>query len=254
MKASKLFILLGTLLFTMLSGSVLLNVLLFNQAKKYYFELNETRLDPVGLGSYPVDSHSVPAPNQSRVVFWGDSRAASWIPPTMTGYEFINRGIASQTSVQTIARFASHVRPLKPDVVVIQVGVNDLKTIALFPERRAAIVENCKANIKRMVEEARSLGAVVILATIFPAGEIPLERKPFWSDEITAAIQDVNAYITTLADDQILILDAFPILADRQGVMLSQYSADELHLNEQGYAALNQELIKLLQSIKSKPD
>lgn len=254
MKASKLLMLLSALLFTILSGSIFLNFLLFHQAKKYYFELNETRLEPIGLGYYPVAPHKIPDTDQFRVIFFGDSRAASWIAPAITGYEFINRGIASQTSVQVLARFSAHVRPLKPDVVVIQVGVNDLKTISLFPGRRAAIIANCKANIKRLVEESRRLGAVVILTTVFPTGEIPLERKPFWSNENTEAIQDVNAYIKTLADDQIIVFDTFSILVDRQGVMMSQYSADELHLNEQGYTALNQEFVKLLYSIKLRSD
>ncbi len=202
MKLSKRYVLLNALALIMLGGSYFFNFLLYSQIKKYYFELNQTRLDPLGLSYYPVNSKEVTSTHPFRVVFFGDSRAASWTPPNINGYEFINRGISSQTSVQTIKRFSYHVRPLKPNVVVVQVGINDLKTVALFPEHRKLIVANCQTNIKQIVEESRNLGAVVIITTIFPVGNVPLARKPFWSDEIDQTVKETNAYIATLADDK----------------------------------------------------
>jgi lysophospholipase L1-like esterase len=233
----------------LLACSVFVNFLLYNRVNKYYAELNQTRLDPLGLNYYPVNSKLVAKTNRSRVVFFGDSRAASWIAPKIDRYEFINRGISSQTSAQTIDRFSAHVRSLKPDLVIVQVGVNDLKTIALFPERKQEIVANCQANIKRIIQESRKLGAVVMVTTIFPAGEVPLERKPFWSDKIGLAIKEVNTYITTLADDKTIVFDTYSLLADRRGLMLPQYRLDELHFNKQGYTILNQELSRQLAKI-----
>lgn len=237
------------LLLTMLGGSAALNFLLYRQAKTYYFELNQTRLDPLGLAYYPISQTEAPTA-QFRVVFFGDSRAASWTPPEVNGYEFINRGIPSQTSVQASQRFIAHVATLKPDLVIVQIGINDLKTIALFPERKADIIASCQANIQRIVTEARQTEATVILTTIFPTGNVPLARRPFWSDEIDRAIQEMNAYIATLADERTLVFDTFPVLADRNGVVLQQYQKDELHLNSQGYMALNQDLAQLISRIK----
>ncbi|MGB6014213.1 MAG: SGNH/GDSL hydrolase family protein, partial [Nodosilinea sp.] len=145
-----------------------------------------------------------------------------------------------------------HVSPLNPDVVVIQVGINDLKTIALFPERKDSIIEACKINIKEIVKTSKDTGAAVIVMTIFPAGEVPLERKLFWSDEIGQAIEDVNNYIATLADEETVVFDPFRDLADEQGKMLKKYSLDELHLNEQGYRFLNQKLAALITGIELK--
>jgi lysophospholipase L1-like esterase len=248
---SKLRIFSITLLLAALGSSIFLNFILYNQAKKYYFELNQTRLDPMGLSYYPENPKEVTNTNRFRVVFFGDSRAANWKSPNINKYEFVNRGISSQTSIQTLQRFASHMGSLKPDIVVIQVGINDLKTVALFPERRDAIVRNCQGNIKQIVEASKKLGAIAIVATIFPTGEVPLERKPFWSDEIGKAVKETNAYIATLADDKTIIFDTFPILADHQGLMLKNYRADELHFNEQAYLALNNELVRLIDAIGS---
>ncbi|WP_309739938.1 MULTISPECIES: SGNH/GDSL hydrolase family protein [unclassified Chamaesiphon] len=241
---SKFFLLWIALGLGLLGSSIFINFLLYNRAKQYYFELNQTRLDPVGLSYYAQNLQQVTNSTKSRIVFFGDSRAASWTSPQLDGYEFINRGIPSQTSIQTIERFSAHVRLLKPKIVVIQVGVNDLKTIALFPERKQEIIANCQANINRIVSETKSLGAVAIVTTIFPVGEVPLERKSFWSDDIAVAIKEVNTYIATLADDKTIVFDTFPLLADARGMMLDKYRLDELHLNPQGYALLDRELVK----------
>jgi lysophospholipase L1-like esterase len=246
---NKIYLLLSILGLGVLGCSIFVNFLLYNRFNKYYLELNQTRLDPLGLSYYAVNSPAVDKPSRSRVVFFGDSRAASWIPPKIDRYEFINRGIPSQTSVQTIDRFSAHVSSLKPDIIIIQVGVNDLKTIALFPERKQEIITNCKTNIQRIIQVSRKLGAVVMVTTIFPAGEVPLERKPFWSDEIGLAIKQVNTYIATLADDKTIVFDTYALLADRHGLMLPQYRLDELHFNQQGYKILNQELARQLAKI-----
>lgn len=233
---------------TVLGASIALNVILFGQAKKYYLELNETRLDPVGLSTYSTSPS--PRQNRPRVVFFGDSRAENWTFPEMSQYEFIDRGISSQTSVQAIQRFQQHVRPLQPRVIIVQVGINDLKTIALFPERKAEIIENCRSNIEQIVQESKALGAIVILTTIFPVGDVPLQRQPFWSDEIGQAVQEMNRELAALASDRVMIFDAFSILADSQGKLRSDYRMDELHLNQQGYSRLNQALIEPLEMLK----
>jgi lysophospholipase L1-like esterase len=132
----------------------------------------------------------------------------------------------------------------------VQVGINDLKTVALFPERRQSIVTDCQANIKQIVEESKKLGATVILTTVLPAGEVPLPRKPFWSDDIGKAVKETNAYIATLADDKTMVFDAFSLLADSKGMMLKQYRSDELHFTEPAYVILNEKLVQLINKIK----
>jgi lysophospholipase L1-like esterase len=251
MGLKKHWVLLTAFLLVTLGGSILLNVLLYDRARKYYVELNQTRLDPLGVSAFPSHAKNE-AGHPFRVVFFGDSRAASWIDPDLSGVEFVNRGIGSQTSIQVRDRFSAHVRPLAPNLVLIQVGINDLKTIALFPDQKASIIANCQANIKRIVEDSKSIGATVIVTTIFPVGEVPLERRPVWSDAIAEAVNEVNAYIATLADDQVIVFDAFSMLADGQGKMVRNYEVDELHLNPQGYAVLNQELVKQVQAVKQR--
>lgn len=237
--------LLPFLAFILLLASVGLNVVLYARGEQYYRELNETRLDPLGLNVYPENSQPGQRP---VVVFLGDSRAANW-PPPVDGFSFVNRGIGAQTSAQVAGRFARHVAPLTPDIVIVQVCINDLKTIPLFLERETAIIDGCKANLARIVDDSLELGAAVILTTVFPVGSVPLERRLFWSDRVAVAVEDVNRYILSLRGPRVAVLDTYAILADDSGRLRADYSVDMLHLNAAGYAALNAALADILKQL-----
>jgi lysophospholipase L1-like esterase len=244
------------LLLGLLLASLILNYYLFRQGRHYYLQLNATRLDPLGLSYYPTDPDAQNSVNPAlvRVVFFGDSRAASWpAPPGLDQFEFINQGIGAQTSEQVVLRFDYHVAPLRPQILVVQVGINDLmKTIPLFPERRAVIVARCQENVHQIVSRATELGATVILTTIFPLAEVPLERRPFWSGEVALAIEELNVYIRSLAGENVFVLDAFAILADDSGLARTAYSRDFLHLNATGYDALNDALAHVLMALQDR--
>jgi lysophospholipase L1-like esterase len=201
----------------------------------------------LGLSSFqhPANGQN-PEDGSPVVVFFGDSRAAQWPAPQLKEFSFINRGIGNQTSAQVVSRFAAHVTPLQPEVVILQVGINDLKTLPLFPDRKREIVANCKANIQTMIEDSLTLGSTVVVTTIFPTGDIPLHRRLVWSDEIDQAIEEINHYIRTLGQDRVIVFDAAEILSDTRGQLRREYRLDELHLNEAGYEALNLELTPIL--------
>jgi lysophospholipase L1-like esterase len=231
--------------------SVAANVILLNENTRNYRDLNETRLDPLGLQAYPAGTGVPPRTGgRTRVVFFGDSRAYEWpAPQGLADVEFINRGISAQTTAQALGRFEAHVAPLRPDVVVVQIGINDLKTIPLYPEREEAIIEACQDDIRQIVTKSLDSGAVVILTTIFPVGDVPLERRLYWSDRVPPAIGAVNAYIRSLAQDRVMVFDASAVLADANGEARPAYQRDFLHLNARGYTALNQSLTPLLERV-----
>lgn len=224
--------------------SIAMNVVFFQRGEQYYLQLNAARLDPLGLSAFSSSPVETELP---LLVFFGDSRAAEWTSPTqITNMTILNRGIGAQTTAQLLGRFQAHVVPLHPQVIVLQAGINDLKTIPLFPEQKEEIIQNCIANIDQLVEWSRATGARVIVTTIFPLGRLPIERRPFWSADVAIAIDEVNAYIETLADSQVTILNTADILANSDGIVYPEYSRDFLHLNPDGYAALNEALAEIL--------
>lgn len=185
------------------------------------------------------------AGGETLVVLFGDSRAADWPAPVVDGFVFANRGIPGETSAQAAGRFAAHVAPLRPAVVVVQVGVNDLTTLGVVPGRREALVANCVANVERIVEAATALGARVVVTTVFPAGRVPAAQRPFWPDELPAAIEEVNAALRAMegrGGGAVSVLDAHALLAGDDGRARPAYSADVLHLAPAGYARLNEAL------------
>jgi len=231
----------------LLVASVALNVYLYRLSWQFYTQHKGSRLDPLGLSHYSTEpEQQILSADRRTVVFFGDSRAASWPAPELSEFHFVNRGIAAETSVQALHRFDDHVKPLRPDVVVIQVGINDLNSISVFPDRREAIVANCQENIRQIVTGSGDLGARVILTTIFPTGPVPPEWLPFWSDDVAAAIKEVNAFIHTLEKEGVTILDCYALLADDHRSTRSEYSQDLLHLNAAGYRRLNAALVPLL--------
>lgn len=232
--------------------SIALNLITFSRGRQYYLQLNATRLDPLGLSFY-ADQHSVLVSHRKRVVFFGDSRAYAWpFPSCLDQFQFINRGIGSQTSAQVLERFDDHIEPLYPQVIIVQIGVNDLKTIPLFPGQKAFIIAECKANIEQIVSKSLELGATVILTTIFPLSEIPLERRLFWSPDVAEAIEEVNAFVYSLEGENVMVLNTAAVLTDERGIIREEYSRDLLHLNEAGYEALNKELVRILATLNVK--
>ncbi len=234
--------------------SLALNLFLFTRAWGYYLAVNMARLDPLNLRAYPStpDQAQPEAPGVQRVVFFGDSRADQWQHPAdQAGFRFINRGIGAQTSAQVWQRYQQHVQPLRPAVLVLQVGINDLKTIPLFPEHRDAIVADCIANIQQIVASAQSDGAVVVLTTIFPRSTVPIDRWIVWSPEVDRAVSEVNEAIRGMAAPNVLVFDTHAVLAEA-GLVRAEYALDMLHLNAAGYAALNSRLVPLLANIRDQ--
>lgn len=243
MKISIVPILLGASLLV----SVTLNYILY---KKAFIPLHATKLDPMGLDVYPsVTKSELNQSNKPKVMFYGDSRALSWANPELDQYDFINRAIGGQTSIQIAARFQAHVVVHQPDFMIMQLCVNDLKMIPLFPEQKDDIIENCKKNLQQIIQQAHEIKATVILSTVFPLGDISIDRKLFGMREqpIIEAIDAVNVFIKSLASDNTLIFDAYGLLKRADGRKIdARYSQDWLHLNMSGYAMLNKEIAALL--------
>jgi lysophospholipase L1-like esterase len=248
MKSHRHLLIIAGSLAIVLFVSLAINYFLFQQGRQYYLQLNSVRLDPSGLNHFKETIS--PKSGSIRVVFYGDSRAAAWPAPDIEKFEFVNRGIGSQTTEQVLARFDDHIKPLQPDIIILQAGINDLKTIPLFPENKEAIIGDCQKDIQRIVEKSTSMNSIVIVTTIFPTGQVPIERRLFWSRDVAEAIDETNIFIRSLAGNQVVILDAFSILADDNGNIRSEYGLDLLHITNIGYARLNTELVSLLKNLK----
>lgn len=244
MKSKKILI----LAFALLVASLALNLYLYNLSRDYYLQLNGLRLDPLGL-VYSARNPPPAATERPLVVILGDSRAGMWPAPGTDAFDFHNLGLGSQTTEQIASRYDEQIPALQPDILIVQAGINDLKTIPLYPELKERIIQRCKDNLAEIVGKANNAGTTVILTTIFPLGEIPLERRFVWSEEVALAMEEVNQFLYTLEGPNVILFDAAPILTGENGLLQKPYSLDFLHLNATGYETLNAQLGPLLETL-----
>ncbi len=212
------------------------NIFLGSKVLHYYTLFNELRLDPLELHFYSKKEF---ISTKVRVVMLGDSRVLAWPVIESESFDVYNRGIHGQTSIQIRDRFAVHIPDLQPDIVVLQLGINDLKTIGIFPQRKEKILEDCKLNIQLLIEKIRRLDAQVILTTTIPAGPIPLVRRPVWSDDIDIEVQKLNLYIKSIQQEGVHVLDIASLINDTQYL-------DALHIEKEAYKTLNYHLEKVI--------
>jgi acetyl esterase/lipase len=141
-----------------------------NNHKKYDEQL---RKDWANIKRYAADNSKVSesAANAKGVVYMGDSITDFWInndPAFFAGKSYYDRGISGQTTTQMLVRFRDDVINLKPAVVVILAGINDIA------ENNGPIkLEAVFGNIQSMALLAKAAGIKVVLSSVLPAFDFP---------------------------------------------------------------------------------
>ena len=185
-----------------------------------------------------------------RVVLIGDSRIARW-PTSAIGdrVEVINRGIGGETLAQMALRFQRDATALKPDVIVIQSGGNDL-VAATFMDHAAsrAVIGQTAETLIRLAREGAASGAQVLLTTIIPAARPEILRLPVWSESLRDAVAEVNSELRrSILPDHAKLIDLSAALAGGDDRLLpDEFRLDALHLNEAGYDRLTDQLLRNL--------
>jgi lysophospholipase L1-like esterase len=204
----------------------------------------ETKLnDWPALARYSEDNKKVtpPAKNEQRVVFMGDSITDSWDNPTNGGFfpgkPYVNRGISGQTTPQMLIRFRRDVIELKPKVVVILAGTNDLAG-----NTGPTTLEAIQDNLTSMAELATAHGIRVVFASLLPVSDYEVrDGKPIIQTvrRPPAQILSLNNWMKEYAKvHHHTYLDYFSAMADEKGFLKDELSNDGLHPNVQGYAVM----------------
>ena len=178
---------------------------------------------------------AAPAPNENRVVFFGDSITDFWgrgedNGEFFPGKPYVNRGISGQTTPQMLVRFAQDVVALKPRIVVVLAGTNDIAG-----NTGPATPQMIEDNYAAMAAIARSNDIRIVFASILPAKVYP------WRSGIqpVPAIREVNAWLKAYcAREKLVYLDYYSAMADADGGMRTGLSSDGVHPNSAGYAVM----------------
>src|SRR6185503_10998079 len=182
---------------------------------------------------------ALPAKDEKRVVFMGDSITDFWKLATyFPSRPYINRGISGQTTPQMLIRFRPDVIAMKPQVVVILAGTNDLAG-----NTGPMSLEAIEANLTSMFELARANNIRVVIASVLPVSDYAKNRegKPIiqTARRPPEKIKALNEWIKRYAGENgLTYLDYFSATVDEKGFLKEELSNDGLHPNDKGYGVM----------------
>jgi lysophospholipase L1-like esterase len=194
------------------------------------------------LARYREANRTLPAPKpgEARVVFMGDSITDIWQQQQFGFFvpskPYVDRGISAQTTPQMLVRFRPDVIDLKPKVVVILAGTNDING-----NTGPMSDEDVERNLASMAELAKVHGISVVMASITPTSGYHVDASgvPQTTRRPMARIQAINDWMKKYAaDNGHSYLDYFTPMLDSTGVMKSELTGDDLHPNAAGYAIM----------------
>lgn len=194
----------------------------------------QEKRDWADLGRYAQENADLQkaGPCKDRVVFMGNSITEGWVrldAPFFADNGYVGRGISGQTSYQFLLRFREDVLKLKPALVVINAGTNDVaENTGAYSE------EYTMGNIVSMVELARANEVKVILTSVLPAAGFG------WNAAIKDAPQKIaslNARIAAYAKEQnIPYVDYYQAMVCGENKALNPaYTRDGVHPTLDGY-------------------
>ncbi len=206
----------------------------------------QLREDWPWLGYYAADNQKLIASGSKvDIVFMGDSITERWQDqhPAFFTPGRVCRGISGQTTPQMVLRMMADVIALKPRLVHIMGGANDIAGNT----GKMTVPQSCD-NLRMMTELARANGIKVLLASVPPADRFP------WRPGIdpVQSIRAINAWLADYAASaRVTYVDYTGVLATGEGAMKPGMAFDGVHPTEQGYAAMETVLAPVLKAHKA---
>lgn len=208
-------------------------------AEKQRADRLQSRLnDFAQLGRYRDANAAVKPPekNEERVVFLGDSITDSWkLAEYFPNRPYINRGISGQTTPQMLIRMRPDVIALRPKVLVVLAGTNDIAG-----NYGAMSNEFIQGNIESIVELAHAHEINVVLAAVLPISDY--NRNKSGANIVRSALRPperilaLNRWLKDYcARKGLVYLDYFSAMVDEKGFLKESLADDGLHPNADGY-------------------
>ncbi|MDU1891764.1 MAG: GDSL-type esterase/lipase family protein [Dysgonomonas sp.] len=214
--------------------------LLFNAGLLFYigydYYKNKRNKDIFKLNAYAWLNGSIkaPEPEEKRVVFIGNSITENWVHLHYSFFRdngYINRGLGGQTTPLLLLRFRQDVIELKPKVVVINGGINDIAE-----NTGEYDITFTMDNIKSMAELAESNNIKVIISSVLPCSGYGFKGH---IKDVPGKIDELNELIKNYAASKgFYYLDYNTFMRDSEGGMKSELTFDYLHPNEKGYEVM----------------
>ena len=173
-----------------------------------------------------------------RVVILGGSMLSQWdLAKAFPGKDYVNRSIDGQGTAQLVLRFNQDVAQLKPRVVVIVPGIDDIA--------RGVSLADIQQNVILMAQLAKAHGIRVAYASL-PAVN-PKGTNPVAPVVTPDKVREVNKWMYLYATDHgDTYVDFWSQLGDTQTLLKREYSEDGISLNDAALKAIAPVLEKKL--------
>ncbi|MEO7857211.1 MAG: SGNH/GDSL hydrolase family protein, partial [Gemmatimonadaceae bacterium] len=187
------------------------------------------------LGRYREENAKLgaPATGEKRVVFYGNSITqgwARWFPVMFPGKPYVGRGIGGQTTPQMLVRFRQDVVSLKPAVVVILAGTNDIAG-----NTGPSSLEMIQDNLAGMTEIAKANGIRVVLCSVLPVYDYPWKPGLEPGPKIVRLNEWIRRYALSVGE---VYVDYHSVMKDSRDGLPVELAKDGVHPTEAGYRVM----------------
>lgn len=210
-------------------------LLMFTFSAMAQKKINENWIDWANFKRYAAENKKLPTPlkKEKRVVFMGNSIFEGWIrlrPDFFAGKPYYDRGISGQTTPQMLLRMNDDVLALRPEVMVLKAGINDIAENNA-PYDPAHTLDNIKA----MAQLARFNKIKVILCSVLPASDFRWRPGLAPGDKVIALNQEIKRFAE---ENKFYYLDLYSAVVDDNKGMRKEFASDGVHPTVEGYKAM----------------
>lgn len=195
------------------------------------------------LAIYFAHPRTKPCPS-ACIAFIGDSITSNWPalqpPNQFFALQIVNRGLPGDTTVNMLSRFRRDVLQLRPRIIVILGGLNDLDHTPL---------STIEQNLTAMSQMAREHKIQVLLATLPPARGANAPGISTHQPPDADLIGALNAWLRSFAvQNHFTLVDYYSVLADDRGIYREGLTTDGIHPTLAGYARMESLLRQAINS------
>ena len=195
-------------------------------------ETEQKLRDWANLCKYRSENAALAQGTPPRLVFIGDSITEIWrhADPELFSNGVVGRGISGQTSPQMLVRFYADAVVLRPRVIHMLTGGNDIAG-----NTGPSHSDDYKNNIRSMVTLARAHGIGLAIGSICPSSRL------YWRPQIEPRpmIRLLNEWLRDFTGGEgIPFIDYNSALAAEDGSFRADLSNDGVHPNLAGYRVM----------------
>ena len=202
------------------------------------------RRDWPNLTRYREQNRALPAPaaGEARVVFMGDSITDAWPQPrfgdVLPGKPYVGRGISGQTTPQMLMRFRPDVIDLKPKVVVILAGTNDIAgNTGPMTQRRDPGQHRVDGGAGEGARHQASCSRASLPVSAYHVAPNGAPQTHAAADGAHQRDQRLDEGVRRRTRSTSISITS-PAMVDETGQLRTELSGDDLHPNAQGYAMM----------------